>query len=680
MASQDVGRWGSQVRIRLSLVGPQDTAGNRSQVRVEGLLYNGGTSGASDGSCTWSISGQASRSGSKAFSVASKATLVWVNETFWVDHDADGTKTVSFTFTLGNTVTQTFGSGGSVSLSWTLPAIPRRSASTITGGTTVDLGSTVTINTNRAVGTFTHTLQLWEYGVGAESPLQTIATGVGASQSWTPNASTLGAMFPEDTSKQFFIRTITFDGATDIGRHDLVITLQAPAGMVPVVTGVTPAEQNSTISSVVGRLVQGLSRVKFTVAATAVGGSPVASRQTTFQGQTTAQGTEILVTEPGNGRSVVGRATDQRGRQGTGNYTVDFLPYTDPVATAFQVRRSNSGGTLDEDGTYLRVDLTAAVASLVNSSERNAMTIRVFTREYGTTPWSARNVITSGLTYNSSFVITGGGWAAATKSWDVKVEIHDAVNPGGTHVKEWRVPTTAVAFDINGVFWGVGKYHERGALDVGPGGIYDDGKLVLNEDDLATNAETQAGSLTTKAVTPASLASRTATTSRTGIAEIATAAEVLTGTDDTRIITPARLAAHPVMLTGTTAQRAARTSKHMQLWQDTNGDQYLWVGNRSGGWRRYSGRGGVASAAWDYNQSSGSVTTVARSISLTIPTVLDTDEDLLITPIHTGTGFGFISVAGLVKNPSNTVATIRFMQIGAATQQALTVAWQLVKV
>ena len=58
---------------------------------------------------------------------------------------------------------------------------------------------------------------------------------------------------------------------------------------------------------------------------------------------------------------------------------------------------------------------------------------------------------------------------------------------------------------------------------------------------LATNAETQTGTDTLKAVTPASLSSRTATETRTGIAELATQAETDAGTDDARIVTPLKL-------------------------------------------------------------------------------------------------------------------------------------------
>ena len=59
--------------------------------------------------------------------------------------------------------------------------------------------------------------------------------------------------------------------------------------------------------------------------------------------------------------------------------------------------------------------------------------------------------------------------------------------------------------------------------------------------ELATDAETQGGTDSQRAITPASLESKTATESRKGIAELATNAEVQTGTDIVRIVTPAGL-------------------------------------------------------------------------------------------------------------------------------------------
>lgn len=61
--------------------------------------------------------------------------------------------------------------------------------------------------------------------------------------------------------------------------------------------------------------------------------------------------------------------------------------------------------------------------------------------------------------------------------------------------------------------------------------------------ELATDAETQAGTDTTRAVTPASLASLVATEVLRGLVELATTAEATAGTDTARAVTPAGLAA-----------------------------------------------------------------------------------------------------------------------------------------
>ena len=67
---------------------------------------------------------------------------------------------------------------------------------------------------------------------------------------------------------------------------------------------------------------------------------------------------------------------------------------------------------------------------------------------------------------------------------------------------------------------------------------------VLGLVTLATDAEVQTGTDSSKVVTPSSLSARTATETRTGIAEIATQAEVSAGTDDSRFITPLKLVTH----------------------------------------------------------------------------------------------------------------------------------------
>ena len=69
-----------------------------------------------------------------------------------------------------------------------------------------------------------------------------------------------------------------------------------------------------------------------------------------------------------------------------------------------------------------------------------------------------------------------------------------------------------------------------------------DGRIGLIE--IATQAETNAGTDYTRAVTPKTLNDRRATEGLSGIAEIATQVEFDTGTDDTRISTPLKIKTH----------------------------------------------------------------------------------------------------------------------------------------
>jgi hypothetical protein len=79
-----------------------------------------------------------------------------------------------------------------------------------------------------------------------------------------------------------------------------------------------------------------------------------------------------------------------------------------------------------------------------------------------------------------------------------------------------------------------------GVLPAPPGSASDTTPGLIQ---LATTAEVQAGTDTTKALTPGRLVSRTATETRTGLVELASTAEAVAGTDTTRAVTPAGLAA-----------------------------------------------------------------------------------------------------------------------------------------
>jgi len=195
---------------------------------------------------------------------------------------------------------------------------------------------------------------------------------------------------------------------------------------------------------------------------------------------------------------------------------VTVLPYASPTidGALFFARRSDVGGTLDEEGTYLRVDLKASVSSLINSTERNRLRYKIYTRERGTDPWTTvADTTLSAITYNSFVAIAG---YAIETSYDVLVEVLDDVSG---LVSIGRTLATAAVFMHWGDGLGIGKFWEDGALDVlgdgyFSGELYSGGERVINVTDLAT--ETVAG-----------------------VVERATTSETTTGTDTTRYVSPA---------------------------------------------------------------------------------------------------------------------------------------------
>lgn len=420
-----------------------------------------------------------------------------------VPHNSDGTRapiTFGMVLDYGNISETLF------SAPMALPTIPRTSKATFAPASPFDAGTTVRINTNRASSGFTHRMILSFQGI-----YQTIAQGVGASFDWEIPLSLL-EQIPNATSATGFIRTETYSGSTFIGRYDTVFTLRAPASVVPSVSGITAVDQNPDVVNNVGALVQGLSRLKITVAGAGVLGSTIESASATLLGNTVDSGGEVTVAQSGV-LPITAAVMDSRGRTGAGSASVTALAYTPPAATAYQARRCNSIGTPIDDGTYLRVDLTAAIASLLNGTQRNALTIRAFTRPRGTTAWTTRNVVTpGGLSYSSWFLVSGGAVFSTTSSYDVRVQVQDRF---GAYLADTVVSTASVALDLNGTKVGVGKIWEQGALDVA-GQIFQGGMPVIDSGDLAT-------------VTAA------------GIVELATVDEVRAGMDTSRAVTPSAL-------------------------------------------------------------------------------------------------------------------------------------------
>ena len=145
-----------------------------------------------------------------------------------IAHNNDGSKSISIAVDVtGYTGDGNYGSGWSVEGSKTieLTTIPRVSEPTLSASSVV-MGGTVTITTNRKADSLTHDLT---YSFGGATG--TIATGVGDSYKWT--VPDLVSKISGKTSGTCTITCKTKSGSTVIGTETVTLTLTIPAKSTP---------------------------------------------------------------------------------------------------------------------------------------------------------------------------------------------------------------------------------------------------------------------------------------------------------------------------------------------------------------------------------------------------------------------------------------------------------------
>lgn len=449
----------------------QDIGGNSSTLQIDLRINespnNGSYSLTKQLTWSWSVDGQTG-SGGTTYDFRNYDVLVLYSASpaIGVGHNADGTKSLGFSAGAGGGTTIGGAScGGSMSLS----TIPRASTPTADGDNVFQAGDTITINTNWASSSFTHTL---EYYFGSASG--TIATGVGGSTTWAVPLSLL-SQIPNSTSGTGTLRCHTYSGGTFIGTRDVGITIVAPSTIVPDFTTVTHAEATTGVAANVGAYVQGITTLAVALTGAAgVYGSTISSRKievltaggTVLQTVNAASGTTGIIDGSGT-LTLRGTVTDSRGRTKVKTVTATFLAYVPPTLNTVTVQRALSGGTVDDNGTYLRVNINAAVQSLMNTTQRNAINYRVSTRLRGGTTWTQKaQAAPGGITFNSSVTV---GTYSITQAYEVLVEVYDDFLTTGFI---FSVPVAKIFMHWDaGLGVGIGKYREFGLLDVA-GDIY----------------------------------------------------------------------------------------------------------------------------------------------------------------------------------------------------------------
>lgn len=392
------GAYGSHFRMEVNYgLVSQNIGANSSVIRVWVNLYSDGYGSMYGVTAPLTINvngGSAVHNVGVNINTNSGVTLF--SQEYNIGHNGDGTKTVNVSARLVLNI------GGYGEASWGtnygLPTIPRASSSSDITGT---LGRALTININRASGSFTHTVK---YNFGSLSG--TIGTGVGTSISWTPPMSLATAM-PVKTTDWGNITIETYNGGSKIGSKTYRMTLTIPDSVVPSLGSITLTETNSIAKQLLNSssmFVQNQSDIKVTFNSAAGNtGSSITSYHARIVGRpnTCSSNNDTLGRMNYSGNvTVEAWVVDSRGR--TSNKVtkqVSVMEYT-PPAIYFTATRGNDTASSNK----VIVSRTASISRLlVNNVQKNTFKLEFAYGAYGTsdrTPDSGANINQTTGTYS----------------------------------------------------------------------------------------------------------------------------------------------------------------------------------------------------------------------------------------------------------------------------------------
>lgn len=272
MANVDV--WVSnQITLRFGWwQSSQSIVNNNSVVGWHLQLIASGGSISSSTSKSWNVTINGTNySGTTTVGISSGATKTLASGTTTIAHNADGTKSFSFSFSQQFNISYS-GVGWigtkSGSGSGTLTTIPRTSS---VSSTSANIGENINITINRASGSFTHTLSYSFHNLSGTIASKTSSTNV----SWTI-PTTFYAQIPNDKASWGRIICQTYSGNTLIGTSECRFDVYVNEATNKPGISATVEDINTTTLALTGdknKLIKYYSKVRFNIDSTPKNGS-----------------------------------------------------------------------------------------------------------------------------------------------------------------------------------------------------------------------------------------------------------------------------------------------------------------------------------------------------------------------------------------------------------------------
>lgn len=459
-------------RVYLTWSATQDVANNTSTITASLVWENAGNTLSSSVSKTANITIDGTTySGSGTVGIAGGTAKTIMTASKTISHNADGTRSFSISgaFDIKFTLSGTYYASTSASGTGTLDSIARATTPELSVSS-ITIGNAVTVNTPRATGTsFTHKIYYKWPGGGWEL----IAENVATSFVWTTNINMCSGL-PNSTSGNITIAADTYSGSSFIGSKTVDLTLNVPSFVIPTVS-----LAKSGVDLYSSKYVQGRSKVYVALTDDGSYGSSIVSRSTTVKSgaNTIASSSSKTFTSGVINYSgtvtIETTVTDSRGRTASASTTISVVAYSSPQITAFSAFRSNSNGSANPQGAYIRITGSSSISSIDGTNSRSTI-LRY--RLKGGSAWI--EPIWNNTLYTPSLSVT----VPADVNGSFEVQIYTADYFSST-TQTINVGTAFVLMDFNSGGSGVafGKVSEKSAIEFAMD-VYGSSRKILNPD------------------------------------------------------------------------------------------------------------------------------------------------------------------------------------------------------
>lgn len=411
------------------------------------------------GQAYWQIAAGGNSSGNNYFNINWQyGQNVWFTISSWtttITHNSDGSYS---SYAEAYVYTGVSPSSLSARVDYTLTTIPRESSiSSISGNT---IGGSITVNISRQSSSFVH--QVW-YRINSSGSWVSLGTNFGTSCTFTLPMSVCNQV-TNATSATLNIAIRAISSGNYVGGEVYKNqTVNIPSSVVPSFSSIGVSEYVASVKSL-GIYVQGKSRLNLSInGASGSYGSWITSYNITVDNQNiyAASGTTNVINGSGN-LTITAKITDSRGRSATKTSTINVKPYSAPKLTSYSATRQSTP-------TNVSVVASGSISSLLNgSTEKNSLTYVVKYKQSSASSYTSVTVKSGGLSFSGlSKTLTG---IDSTKSYDIQLVLSDYFS---SVTYQLKLSTTKVILDYNKNGVAIGKYWERGSLDVG-GSLYAD--------------------------------------------------------------------------------------------------------------------------------------------------------------------------------------------------------------